>query len=44
MNKKMNCPGCGQELLNDALFANVPEGFQCEKCDKDFNQDGEEIE
>jgi transposase-like protein len=44
MIKKMNCPSCGMELMNNALFAEVEEGFQCAECNKDFNQDGEEIE
>lgn len=44
MIKKMTCPSCGMELENEALFANVAEGFQCAECDKDFNEDGEEIE
>lgn len=40
MIKKMNCPSCGTELMNDALFADVDEGFQCAKCGKDFDEDG----
>lgn len=41
--KKMNCPYCDTELENDNLWADVPSGFQCAKCGKDFDEDGQEI-
>lgn len=43
MIKRMICPSCGTLLDNDALWGDFPEGFQCVKCDKDFDEDGEEI-
>ena len=43
MIKRMNCPYCGTVLDNDALWAQVEEGFQCAKCGKDYDEDGEEI-
>ena len=41
--KKMNCPYCGTELENDNLWADVPSGFQCARCGKDYDEDGQEI-
>lgn len=44
MLKKMNCPHCNTELENDALWADVPEGFQCATCGIDFDEEGREIQ
>lgn len=43
MKKRMNCPYCGTTLDNDALWAEVDEGFQCVNCGKDYDEEGEEI-
>ena len=43
MKKRMNCPYCGTTLDNDALWAEVDEGFQCANCGKDYDEEGEEI-
>lgn len=44
MIKKFVCKKCGKELENSGLYVKGEDGFYCDTCDIEYDEDGEEFE
>lgn len=44
MIKKIVCKKCGKQLENSGIYVEGEDGFYCDTCDIDYDEEGEEFE